>query len=100
MNRAHEAALPLYEPKGTGILGWHRLATQYPRPFGLTENQWWVTGFNPSGHNVSYKDIESTTTIDFSSNPGMYEAFVDSQKAVRESNWEFDPENKKATLVW
>lgn len=99
MNRAHEAALPLYEPIGTGILGWHRLATQYPRPYGLTENQWWVTGFNPSGHNVSYKDIESTTTIDFSSNPEMYEAFRKKYEGD-DSEWEFDPENKKATLTW
>ena len=99
MNRAHEAALPLYEPKGTGILGWHRLATQYPRPFGLTENQWWVTGFNPSGHNVSYKDIESTTTIDFSSNPRMYEAFREKYDGDS-SGWKFDARNNKATLQW
>lgn len=64
-----------------------------------TENQWWVTGFNPSGHNVSYKDIESTTTIDFSSNPEMYEAFRKKYEGD-DSEWEFDPENKKATLTW
>ena len=40
-----------------------------------TEKQWWINGFDPSTQRVLKKNLQLTVTIDFSSNPGMYEAF-------------------------
>ena len=64
-----------------------------------TDNKWWVTGFNPDGHNVPPSALESTVTVDFSSNPGMYEAFREKYDGDS-SGWKFDARNNKATLQW
>ena len=43
-----------------------------------TEEQWWITSFNPSYKDVEASSLTATYTINFSSNEydkGMYDAF-------------------------
>lgn len=57
-----------------------------------------ASGFDPKGQGISYGDLEATTVIDFSGNPGMYESFH--ERYGKNEEWVFDAQSKKATLTW
>ena len=59
--------------------------------------QWWITGFNLNYQNMFAGNLNMTFTIDFSSNPELYEAFITSTmylKAKAQGKWSTDPDNK------
>ena len=64
-----------------------------------TENQWWVTGFNPSYQNVLACELTATYTIDFTGRTKMFENFKFSIDPS-DKRWEFDTLNKLATFVF
>jgi hypothetical protein len=65
-----------------------------------SEDQWWVNGFDPSHQNAHHEDLTSITTIDFSSEPAMWDAFYRQYSRERKSDWTFDVVAHKATLRW
>ena len=62
--------------------------------YNPTENNWWITGFDPSHQNANASNLQSTITIDFSNNKDMGEAFKKSWGRI----WDYN--DNKATLVW
>ena len=62
--------------------------------YAPSEYQWWITGFDPSHQNAQANNLQSTVTIDFSDNVGMWYTF----KKAWGNVWKFD--DMKATLVW
>ena len=57
--------------------------------------QWWITGFNSNYQGVNSGDLNMRFTIDFSSNPDMYEAFIHSAAYLyNQDMWTIDPNNK------
>ena len=59
------------------------------------EKQWWINGFAPSTQRVFEENLQLSVTIDFSSNPGMYEAF---KEIWGTSDWIFY--DNKAIFNW
>ena len=63
------------------------------------ENQWWITGFDPSHQNAQAANLEVTVTVDFSKNPDLYRGFYATYGPENhKSPWEFD--GYTATLTW
>lgn len=64
--------------------------------------QWWITGFNSNYQNMNAGNLNMTFTIDFSSNPELYEAFIKSDTYLKhKGQWSTDPNNKYVlTFTW
>lgn len=60
--------------------------------------QWWITGFNPRYQDVDVKNLEVRGMIDFSKNPGMFDAFYRQNRYAK--GWCFDVKNKIAYYTW
>ena len=64
-----------------------------------TENNWWITGFDPSSQNAQANNLQSTVTIDFSNNTELFNGFYNAYGPRNLlSNWTFD--GKVAKLIW
>ena len=64
-----------------------------------TENNWWITGFDPSHQNAQASNLQSTVSIDFSNNTDLYIGFYNAYGPRNSlSKWTF--EGKVATLIW
>lgn len=62
-----------------------------------SDNQWWITGFNPQFQDVYAHEMIMTLTINFSSRPDLFEGFQNRYDNDI-SPWTFNGET--ATLVW
>lgn len=45
--------------------------------------QWWITSFNPEYKDIKAEDLNVTFEIDFTDNPEMYDAFVQSDDYIK-----------------
>jgi hypothetical protein len=63
-----------------------------------SENQWWITGFDPQHQNVGARDLTAIYTVDFSSHPELWEGFVE-EYGKKGTVWEFDT-GFRATYTW
>ena len=70
--------------------------------YSPTEEQWWITGFNPYIQNVNANDLTAIYTIDFSDFEDLYESFIKSDDYLRnKSKWHISEENKYIlTFTW
>ena len=71
------------------------------------EYQWWITGFNPDHPDMNANDLLVVTTIDFSEEPDLWEAFleqyeknIEDDKAYLNEGWCIDEDKKTATCRW
>jgi hypothetical protein len=67
-----------------------------------SENQWRITGFDPSHPDMESNELTATTTIDFTGHDEMWGSFIKKwDPEIRESSpWHLDPTNHTATLRW
>jgi len=64
----------------------------YYRP---SEDQWWITGFNPEFKDVKADELTATFTIDFSQKKDMYDAFIKSRDYLDNMDaWTISKTNK------
>jgi hypothetical protein len=62
------------------------------------EDQWWCTTFVPTVQDPAKSDLTATFTVDFSGDPGMFDAF---SKRWRDSPlWNFDPVSRTVTISY
>lgn len=66
--------------------------------FSPSNNQWWITGFNPYYQDVQASNLIATYTVNFSGNKDMYDKFYSTWR--RDKRWTFDSKNYKATLTF
>ena len=75
----------------TSLAMWMGMVLNYNGEFIIeyfpTENQWWITGFNPKYQNVSASDLTATIGVRFN-NSGMYYAFRNTYIG-KDSRWTF-----------
>ena len=63
--------------------------------YAPNEDQWWITGFDPSDQNAKAADLTAYITIDFTDHKNMYDAFIQSRQYIQQkANWTADPNNK------
>ena len=99
-----------------GVGGHYLTASELAMPMTLTlthnkhgeifnyqpsDNQWWITGFDPQHQNVYAGDMTSITTIDFSAHPDLWEGFYAEfgNKKSRQGLY-FDVNTKRVTITW
>jgi hypothetical protein len=64
--------------------------------YNPSENQWWITSFNPFRQNVKAGDLRASFTVDFSGRQDMYDSFY---KQYRDDHkWTFNQNDYTATL--
>ncbi len=60
-----------------------------------SENQWWITSFNPEYKNRKSSELTATYTVDFSGKKDMYEAFIKSKGYLENKDyWSISNDNK------
>ena len=62
--------------------------------------QWWITGFNPEYQDVNYKNLRVEGMIDFSKEPGLWEAFINEYGTRKIENVCIDKVNKTIYYRW
>lgn len=62
--------------------------------------QWWITGFNPEYQDVKYQDLRVEGMIDFSKEPGLWEAFIKEFQSIDDDSLCIDVENKILYYKW
>ena len=62
--------------------------------------QWWITGFNPEYQDVKYQDLRVEGMIDFSKEPGLWEAFMKEYARYKDDNICIDRQNKRLYYKW
>ena len=62
--------------------------------------QWWITGFNPEYQDVNYKNLRVEGMIDFSKEPGLWEAFINEYGTSKIENVCIDKVNKTIYYRW
>lgn len=70
-----------------------------------TEEQWWITGFNPKYKNPDPDVMVSIVTIDLSEHIDFYNAISDPKNCeyyneISAENLIFDDENKTVWIQW
>jgi RHS repeat-associated protein len=64
--------------------------------YNPSENQWWITSFNPFRQNVKAGDLRASFTVDFSGKRDMYNSFYNEYK--EDPRWVFNQNDYTATL--
>ena len=62
--------------------------------------QWWITGFNPEYQDVKYQDLRVEGMIDFSKEPGLWEAFIKEFQSIDDDLFVQNVENKILYYKW
>ena len=67
--------------------------------YSPTDPQWWITSFNPYYQKMQACDLRVTYTVDFSSNTGMYNAFIKSSSFKYDKRWSISTEEKYTVVL-
>ena len=54
-----------------------------------SEEQWWITSFNPYYQNVNARDLSVTYTVDFTGNETLYNDFSSTELVRNDPRWDF-----------
>jgi hypothetical protein len=68
--------------------------------YNPSENQWWITGFNPEYKDIAADELTATYTVDFSSKKGMYNAFIKLDDYLRNKSKRSISEDNKYKLTF